>query len=331
MSVRIFNQDAIRRLLPMDQCIEVMERALRALAGGAAIQPLRSAMRLPGAPRLLGVMPGWLGDPQVLGIKVITIFPDNGATGLDAHQGALLLFSPHDGRLLALMDATEITAIRTAAVSAVATRHLARPDAGDLAILGSGTQAWTHLEAMALVRTLSRVRLWSRDPRRAARFAERFAGRPGPEVEPAASPRQAVAGADIICTVTGSPDPVLMGRWIEPGAHVNAVGACVPSARELDTQAVLRGRLFVDRRESALHEAGDVLIPITEGAFTQSHIAGELGDLLLGRVAGRERDVDITIFKSLGMAVEDLAAASHIAERAAAEDASVIDLGGRRR
>ncbi len=331
MSVRIFNQDAVRRLLPMSQCIEVMERALGALAAGAAVQPLRCAMPLPGRAGLLGVMPGFLGEPPVLGIKVLTVFPGNAARGLDSHQGAVLLFDPGDGRLLAIMDATEITAIRTAAVSAVATRHLARRDAGDLVILGTGTQAETHLESIALVRPLRRIRVWARDPRRCERFAERATRRGGPRVEPAASARDAARGADIICTVTASREPVLMGQWIEPGAHVNAVGACVPAARELDTAAVVRGRLFCDRRESALHEAGDLLIPIAEGALTASHIAGELGDVLLGRVTGRTDDAQVTIFKSLGLAVEDLAAAIHIYGRAAAGDATDLDLGGHRR
>ena len=331
MSTLIINQDDVTRLLPMDECIEIMEQALATLARGDGIQPLRTCTWLPDRSGLLGLMPGYLGEPRTLGIKIVTVFPGNHGTELDAHQGAVLLFDTADGRLLAVMDATEITGIRTAAVSAVATRHLARADASDLAILGSGTQAWSHLEAMLAVRPVRRIRVWSRNPDSAARFARRAAAERATTVEPAPSVWEAVAGADIICTTTSSHEPVLEGDWLTPGVHINAVGACLATARELDTEAVRRSRLFVDRRESALNEAGDILIPISEGSLGEDHILGELGEVITGDVPGRADDGDITLFKSLGIAVEDLAAAHHIYAKASADTTTTaVYLGGRR-
>lgn len=332
MPTLIINDEAVRRLLPMAECIEVMEVALRTLAGGDAVQPLRMLMRLPQTSSLLGMMPGYLGRPEVMGIKVIAFVPANQGTELDTHQGAVLLFDTANGQLLGVLDATEITGIRTAAVSAVATRHLARADAGDLAILGSGTQAETHLEAILLVRPVKRVRVWSHIQENAQRFARRASSRHGLEVEPIKTVREAVRGADIICTVTAAREPILCGQWISPGAHINAVGACLPTARELDTEAVERARLFVDRRESALNESGDLLIPRSEGRLCDDHILGELGEVVSGEVTGRSTDDEITLFESLGLAIEDLAAARHILEKAAAEKTPMsVELGGRRR
>lgn len=312
MSLLFLNRADVESLLPMDECIEVVEEALRALARGEAVQPLRSALWMPDRHGLLGVMPGMLGSLQgkdpIAGAKVITVMPGNHAHGEESHQGVVLLFDQERGRPLAVLDATAVTAIRTAAASAVATRVLAREDAGDLAILGSGTQARSHLEAMRAVRLVRRVRVWSRNPE----SARRFAGEAGETVEPMASAQEAVEGADLICTVTAATSPVLQGDWISPGAHVNAVGACTPKARELDSAAVARSRLFVDRRESALAEAGDFLLARSEGAVTDDHILGELGEVLERRIPGRRSGEEITLFKSLGIAVEDLAAGRHV-------------------
>ena len=332
MDVLIINDRQVRSLLPMDVCIELMAHALETLAREDALQPLRTAMWQPDRTGLLGLMPGWLGEPRTLGIKVVTVFPGNHGTDLDAHQGVVLLFDTDDGRLLAVIDATEITGIRTAAVSAVATRCLAAPEASDLAILGSGTQARSHLEAMLLVRPITRVRVWSRNHDAARRFADAASKRHGCQVEPMATARDAVSGADIICTTTAAIEPVLEGAWIAAGAHVNAVGACMARARELDTSAVKQSRLFVDRRESAMHEAGDFLIPKLEGALNDAHIIGELGEVLTGRVAGRTIGTDRTLFKSLGLAVEDLAAAHHVfAAARAGNTVLAVPIGGRRR
>jgi alanine dehydrogenase len=230
----------------------------------------------------------------------------------------VLLFDQATGRPLALFDAGAVTAIRTAAASAVATRALAREDAGDLAILGTGVQARSHLEAMQAVRTLRRVRVWSRNLENARRLAREEGERLGLTVDPVGSAREAVEGADLICTATAATAPVLLGEWIAPGAHVNAVGACTPNARELDAATVARSRLFTDRRESLLAEAGDFLLACGEGAVTDSHILGELGEVLEGQIPGRRSDDEVTLFKSLGIAVEDLAAGRFLYERALA-------------
>lgn len=303
----------------MRECIDVMAAALSALTRGDAILPLRQVLRLPDGKSAFAVMPAYLGQPRSVGAKVITVFPDNHGTAFDSHQGAVLLFEAEHGSLAAVMDASSITAIRTAAVSGLATGLLAREDATDVAILGTGVQARTHLEAVRSVRNVKRVRVWSRNPDAVRTFADRESRRHGVAVEPATSARTAVEGADIVCTVTASREPVLAGEWLGEGAHVNAVGASLPFARELDTAAVARGRLYVDRRESALNEAGDFLIPKKEGVIGDDHVVGEIGEVLLGRAPGRRDDGEVTIFKSLGLAIEDVAAAAYIYERARTE------------
>lgn len=316
-------------MLSMRECMDAMREALAALSAGRAVLPLRTVVRLPGTQNLFASMPGALEN--ALGAKVITVFPGNEHTGFDSHQGAVLSFDPATGALLAVMDASEITAVRTAAVSGVATRILAREDAHDVAILGSGVQAMTHLEAMLEARPVRRVRAWSRTPARLRDFIGRATQRFRVTIEGATNARDAVEGASIVCTTTASRTPVLMGEWLAPGAHVNAVGASLPTARELDTAAVVRSRLFVDRRESTKAEAGDYLLPLAEGAITDSHIIGELGEVILGTMAGRRSDDEITVFKSSGLAVEDIAAARLLYEKARVTGRGTwLELGGRR-
>jgi ornithine cyclodeaminase len=314
--VLFVSQEEVGRLLPMAACMEAMERALALLARGQAQLPLRTILWLPEKIGALGLMPAHLAPDKVLGVKAVTFFHGNEGTQLDTHQGAVLLFEAEHGSLLAVIDATSVTAIRTAAVSGVATKLLAREDAGDLALVGSGVQARTHLEAMLLARTLKRVRVASVSFDRAKRFADGQGRRHGIAIEPTRTVREAVEGADIVCTVTSAREPVVQGAWLSPGCHVNAVGSSVPSARELDTAAVVKSRLYVDRRESTLNEAGDFLIPKKEGAIGDDHIAGEIGEILIGSVAGRRSREEITLFKSLGLAIEDVAAARHIYEEA---------------
>lgn len=337
--VLVLSQGDVRRLLPMAECVDLMEQTLAALGRGEAVQPVRSITPMPGGGGLLGLMPGYLGSARlegseregILGLKAISVFPGNHGTPFDSHQGVVLLFEPVNGCLRAIVDATSITAIRTAAVSAAATRALARPDADEVAILGSGVQAAAHLEAMRAVRPIRRVRVWSRSPENARRFAEasRDVGRL--EADPAATAEQAVRTASIVCAVTSAREPVLRGAWLSPGAHVNAVGACVPAARELDTEAVRRARVFVDHRAAAMVEAGDLLIPIAEGAITPEHVQAEIGDVFAGTHPGRRDGEEITLFKSLGLAVEDLAAAARVFARAAASGAgTLVAVGGAR-
>ncbi len=313
----------------MDVCVELMTEALETLGRGEAINPLRWGMHVPDL-GLLGMMPGYLESPSVLGLKVVAVFPGNHGTEFDSHQGLVVLFETEHGLPVAIMDASEITAIRTAAASGVATRLLAREDAHDLAILGSGVQARTHLEAMLVVRDVGRARVYSRNEARRTAFAARESERHGIPVEAVESAREAVEGADLICTTTSAREPVVMGDWIAPGAHINAVGSSIRSTRELDTDAVAMSRLFVDRRESTVNEAGDFLFPKDEGAIDEGHIVGEIGEILLGEVNGRGSPDEITLFKSLGLAVEDLASAHYVLERACAEGVGTrVELGGR--
>jgi ornithine cyclodeaminase/alanine dehydrogenase-like protein (mu-crystallin family) len=253
------------------------------------------------------------------GCQVITVFPGNLNTRYESHQGAVLVFETENGRLLTIVDASSLTAIRTAAVSAVATNALARKDASDLAILGSGTQAAMHIEAMSTVRPIKRVRVWSRNPEHAEEFARRESKSRGLSVGAFKSAQDAVAGCHIVCTTTAATSPILLGKWLARGTHVNAIGASVPPFRELDSEAVMKSTLFVDRRESTINESEDFRVPKKEGLIDDDHIKGELGEVLLGKVAGRIRDDEITLFKSVGLAVEDLASAYHVYTKAEAE------------
>lgn len=311
-SILVLSGDDVRALLAMADCIEAVEAALRVLGRGEAVQPLRAIVRLADGNGFLGVMPAQLGTPAVAGVKVITVFPGNHARGLDSHQGIVVLFATDDGRTLAVVDAASITAIRTAAASAVATRALARAEASTLAIFGTGVQAVSHLDAMRAVRPVRRVRIWGRDAAKAARFAAGQASRTGLEITAHADGRDAVAGADIVCTVTAARDPVLFGGWLAAGCHVNAVGACTPHGREVDGALVARARVYTDRRESAEREAGDLILAEAEGAISAGHLVGELGELLLGRIPGRTGERDVTLFESLGIGIFDLAA-GHLA------------------
>lgn len=331
MEVLIINQQEVRQLLPMEECIEAVRDALSTLAREEAINPLRPVLWLPEKVGALGMMPGYLGNLGTMGIKVVSVFPGNEGTEFDSHQGAVMLFETEHGRLLALIDASEITSIRTGAASAVATDLLANADARSLAILGSGVQARSHLQAMLAVRPFERIRVWSRTEANARSFAERAGDQIDPPIEVASSAREAVEGAEVICTVTSAKEPILEGRWLEDGVHVNAVGSSVPFTRELDTEAVVRSRLFVDRKESTVNEAGDFLFPKKEGAIDDDHIQAEIGDLLVGRHPGRESPSEITLFKSLGIAVEDVAAAERIYQNALEQELGTrIELGGER-
>jgi ornithine cyclodeaminase/alanine dehydrogenase-like protein (mu-crystallin family) len=317
MDVLVVNAEEVERLLPMEDCIRLMEEALSALAEGKVLNPLRSILRLPEGRGLLGLMPAYQGGAgAALGLKAVCVFPDNQALGRDTHQGAVLLFSAETGELQALLNASAITAIRTAAVSAVATRHLARPEAGDLGIIGSGVQARWHLEAMATVRTLRRVRVTSRNAEHARRLAAENSGRVPVPIEVVPTVEDAIRGADLIVTATAAREPIVRSTWISAGAHLNVVGASAATAREVDTLTVQRAALFVDRRESALNEAGEYLLAVKEAGIGPDHIRAELGEVLLGQKAGRTSAREITMFKSVGLAVEDLAAARYLHEKA---------------
>jgi ornithine cyclodeaminase len=317
----ILNESDVERLLPMSECILVMEEALTTLALGQAQQPLRTIFKPPAIKGVMAMMPAFsAGQVPLFGLKAICVFPGNAAIGKDAHQGGVMLFDGRDGQLLALVNASAITAIRTAAVSAVATQVLSKHDAKDLAIIGAGVQARSHLGAMACVRKLSRLRVAARRFESAQKFAKEMQPHFPFQIEPVENSAAAVRGADIIVTATTSREPVLKREWISAGAHINAIGTFSPRAREIDTRTMAEACLFVDRRESALNEAGDYLIAAQEGAIGPEHIRAELGEVLTGALPGRRSDDEVTVFKSLGLAIEDLAAAAHVYRKAQTTD-----------
>jgi ornithine cyclodeaminase len=308
MNILVLNHGEVEQLLGMNDCLDVMAQALEALAADQAYQPLRSILRPPEGPGFMGMMPAY-SQRDGWGLKVVNIYPENPKRGLDAHQGAVLLFDGATGETKAVMNASAITAIRTAAVSGVATRLLAREDAKVLAILGAGVQARSHLQAMNCGMRAERTLIWARDFERAQAVAAEHDG-----VEAVRSCEEAVREADVICTTTSAREPIIERSWLRPGVHINAVGASVRTSREVDAQTMADATVVVDRRESAENEAGEYLLAREEGATVT--IAAELGEIIAGSHPGRTSDDEITVFKSLGLAVEDLAAAQYLYDRA---------------
>jgi ornithine cyclodeaminase/alanine dehydrogenase-like protein (mu-crystallin family) len=310
MSVLVLNQAEVEELLDMEGCIAAMEAAFLSLARGELHQPLRFVVRPPDRPDFIGLMPSHrTGASPLYALKTVCVVPDNPARGLDPHQGTVTLYDGETGETRAVLNATPITAIRTAACSAVATRALGRPDARILAVVGAGHQAKAHLDALG--GAFQEIRIAARNRESAEQLAARI-----PNARAANSLEEAVRDADVVVTVTNSAEPVVRREWLKPGAHVNAVGACLPHTRELDTATVADSAFFVDRRESAENEAGDYLIPLREGAIRPGHIRAELGEVLAETHPGRTSDSDLTVFESLGIAVEDLFAAEYVVRRA---------------
>jgi ornithine cyclodeaminase len=327
MAVLVLSPAEVEMLLPMQECIEVMAEALGARQRGEVHQPLRMVVKPPGAAGVMAVMPSYRGgDEPAFGLKAVGVFHDNPARGLDAHQGTVTLFDGTTGQPTAIMSASAVTAIRTAAVTGLATRLLAREDVRRLAIIGSGVQARRHLQSMAAVRDFVRVDLYSptaEHVRRLAQEARETLG-DGVEVVVAPSAREAVEGADVVVTATSSREPVLRREWLAPGAHVNAIGASLPTHRELDVATVAAAALFVDSRESAANEAGEFQEALREGAIAgPEHIQAELGELVVGAHPGRGTSDQLTLFRSLGLAVEDLMAAQHVVAAARARGVGV--------
>jgi alanine dehydrogenase len=290
------NEAEVRHLLRIEDLIPAVARALADLSAGRVVQPVRTVLPIPEHQGFFGVMPAYAG---ALGAKLVTFYPNN--EGIPTHHALIVLFRPETGEPLAIIDGRLITEMRTAAASAVATQLLARHEASVLAILGSGVQARSHLEALRQVRSFQEVRVWS--PRNAKSFAKQFG------VQPARSAEEAVRGADVVTVATTSTTPVLLGEWLSPGAHVNAVGATRPDWRELDDETLHRARLFVDSREAATRESGDVI--------AAAHVSAELGEVITGMRPGRTTTEEITLFKSVGVAVEDVVSADLVYRRAA--------------
>lgn len=297
-------------LLDAGSCTTLMEQTLADLERGSGLQYLRGVTPLP-SHDILGFMPAYLGE-DFFGAKVITVFHGNQAQGLPSHQGTVLLFDSPHGSLQALVDGGAITQVRTGAVSAVATKHLSRPDARHLALLGCGAQAVSHLEAIRQVRALEKVTVWDISAERSADFARRMSTQTGLMVQACSNVQDTVSDADIICTLTPSVTPILEGAWVKPGAHINAVGACRAMDRELSSDVVVKSKLYCDAMESILAEGGDFLIPKGEGLVDDSHIKGSLGQVIVGTCPGRESADEITLFEALGLAIEDVAAAKAV-------------------
>jgi len=326
MEIRVLRGAEVRQLLPMAECIDLMQRTMIAVSEGRVVLPLRSILVMPGDRGMMGMMPGYLADPECFGVKLVSLIPRNKPPQYSSHLGLVLLFEADHGQPVALLDAAEITAIRTAAASGLATRLLARPEAGDLALLGAGEQARSHLEAMLSVRALRRIRVWARDRDKARLFAQAQGARHQIAIETSPTVREAIAGADIICTTTKAREPILQGDWLTPGTHLNVVGSSIAAAAEIDTPAVVKARFFVDRRESTIHEGGEYLRALKSGAITADHILGEIGEVANGSKTGRTSPLDVTLYKSLGIAPQDLASAHHVLEKArAAGVGQVID------
>jgi ornithine cyclodeaminase len=304
MTPLFVSAEEVARLLPYEECVPLMRDAMIALSAGRTRQLLRGIVDLPQG-RAFGVMPGAMLDDGTFGAKLVSVYPDNFAKGGRSHQGVVALFDPESGAPSAILEAGEITAIRTAAASAAATDALARPDARHLAILGYGEQATRHLEAIRCVRAIERVTVWGRDFAKARAFG----------AEACETVEAAVAGADIICTVTAAPEPILESRWVADGTHINAVGSSRAGPAEIDNDLVARARFFADHRDGVLAQGAEFIRARQAGLLGEDHLLGEIGEVMAGRIEGRTSAADVTIYKSLGSIVQDLAAARHIVQK----------------
>jgi ornithine cyclodeaminase/alanine dehydrogenase-like protein (mu-crystallin family) len=323
MRVLILSHRDVLAALTPEGCADAMAAVLAGHARGETYLPLRSVIRPPAAAGFMGLMPGWRGphDGQAaaFGLKAICLMPGNPARGLDAHQGLVALFDGETGVPAAILDASGVTEVRTAAVTAVATGLLARRDARALGILGAGVQARSHLRALARLRDFEQVRVYAPTRAHAEDLVEQASVARG-KLSVAASAEEAVRDADVVVVATSAREPVLARAWLKPGAHVNAVGASTPQAREIDTATVAASALFCDSRESLRNEAGEFQLAVREGAIPgEEHVRAELGELLAGSAPGRRDDTELTLFRSLGLAIEDLAAAEHAVASARAQ------------
>ena len=306
--MRIIGREEVARRLTYEVCIPIVRRAMIDLSSGETRQLLRSIIPLAEG-RMFGIMPGALGEAAPFGAKLISVFPENFEKGLQSHQGLVILFDPNSGAPVCVVHAGEVTAVRTAAASAVATDALARPNASRLALLGYGEQAATHARAISKVRALDHLTVWGRSRERAAEFAARMAAELGIPADAVGDARTAVAQADIVCTVTNAQEPVLLGEWVQPGTHLNLVGSSFAGPVEVDDDLVVRSRFIADSREGVLRQGAEFLRAKEAGLIGDEHIVAEIGEVLSGGVVGRRSDDEITAYKSLGHVVQDLASA----------------------
>lgn len=315
MPLTIINAADVRKLLPMSECVDAMEPAMIAATTGAISMPPRLVAPLIDESGTLVLMPGSSTELAAFGAKVINLIPDNPTRGLPAIQGFIALFDYTSGTPVAIIDGAEVTGIRTAAASGLATRLLAREDARTCGIFGNGVQAVTHIDAMRAVRAVEEIIVWGRNPDKVRAFAREQEERTGIEVRATEDPAEAGA-CDLVCTTTTSPEPILAGEWVRLGAHVNLVGAHSLTTRECDTDLVVKSSVYVDLMESVRNEGGDIMIPVEEGAIDETHIIGELGELLQGKIPGRQDDRQVTLYQSHGINAQDMFAAKHIHAKA---------------
>lgn len=307
--MRILNRSDVEACLPHADCIEVLADTMRSVSARDVVMPLRKYMEVPDSNGgKMALMPGYLGDPRCFGVKIVSKFPREPGSALGSHVGAVVVFDADTGVALAMLDGGALTAIRTAAASALATRELARQGARHLVVLGTGEQALHHVRALLVVREFSALTIWGRTPERAGALLQTLDLPESIEVAVATEVRAAVEQADVLCAVTSAKDPIFSGEWLADGTHVNLVGAAVRDAKETDVETVRRSRFFVDYRESALDQAGELMDLVDEGNDASDLVAGEIGDVIAGRVAGRESEDQITVYKSLGVSAQDLAA-----------------------
>jgi ornithine cyclodeaminase len=311
----VIDREAVRERLTYALCIPLVRKAMIALSRGETRQLLRSIIPL-GRGHAFGIMPGALGEHAAFGAKLISVFPDNFEKGVQSHQGVVVLFDGASGAVDCVVHAGEVTAIRTAAASAVATDALARADSSRLAILGYGEQAETHARAIAEVRRLASIEVWGRSLGRADAFAGRMRDELGLPIRAHATAEAAVADADIICTVTHASEPILLGRWVKAGAHVNVVGSGFLGPVEVDDELVVRSRFIADHREGVLAQGAEFVKAKEKCMVGDDHVVGEIGQVLDGAIPGRQSDDQITVYKSLGHVVQDLAAAQALYEDA---------------
>lgn len=312
----VISEEQVQGLLDLEELIFALEQAHVQFSAGKAVMPVRLVVPLPEVGGRITSMPAFLSEANALGIKIISYFRDNPGQGLPPILATLSLYSPETGKLLALMDGTFLTAVRTACASAMATKALARTETPVLGVLGAGVQARAHIRALSRVRAIHRVLVWSPSGVSAIYVKEELEEEVGCEIRPQESVEAVVREADLLATVTAAAEPVLKAEWLKPGVHVNAVGSHRPDVREMGSDTVERAVVVVDSRDAIYSECGDILLAIEEGAITRDRIRGEIGEVLAGAKPGRTSDREVTLYKSVGIAVQDVAAANLVYRRA---------------
>jgi ornithine cyclodeaminase len=315
MTIAFYDAAEVEERLDYPGCIDAMRRAMTALSSGERPQPLRQIFTV-GEGEMFGTMPGELAALSVFGAKLVSVFGDSGRAGRSRHQGVVVVYDGTSGAVRCIADAEPVTKIRTGCASAAATGALARADVKILAVFGTGIQAEAHLRALPLVRPFREILLWGRSPEKTAEFARQMSDELGRTITPMTHAREAAARADVICTVTSSAEPVLLSEWVRPGTHINLVGSSYLGPVEVDTDLVARGRYIADYRPGVLAQAAELAVARDAGALDDTHVVGEIGEVFAGRLRGRENDDQVTIYKSLGHVVQDLAAVAYLHERA---------------